>query len=224
MATRLSAAVWALVHFCYLASVSSSPSGVVQLKQQVLVGPIAGPNATSLEIVIDSAYYTRTTLQFPCQSIKCTGWLYVPKAVAGSSKPPVIVMGHGLGGDKTHLQHYAMQYVSAGFAVFSFDYRFWGDSDGEPRRWIAPQKQVEDWLSAVQFVQTDLSSSVDSSRLSLWGTSFGGGHVITIASKLGRHIKAVVSQVSMAEFRGCARRHIMCLAAGVHAAATVWCC
>ncbi|KAF6258426.1 Alpha/Beta hydrolase protein [Scenedesmus sp. NREL 46B-D3] len=195
MATRLSAAVWALVHFCYLASVSSSPSGVVQLKQQVLVGPIAGPNATSLEIVIDSAYYTRTTLQFPCQSIKCTGWLYVPKAVAGSSKPPVIVMGHGLGGDKTHLQHYAMQYVSAGFAVFSFDYRFWGDSDGEPRRWIAPQKQVEDWLSAVQFVQTDLSSSVDSSRLSLWGTSFGGGHVITIASKLGRHIKAVVSQV-----------------------------
>uniref|UniRef100_A0A383VDA3 AB hydrolase-1 domain-containing protein n=1 Tax=Tetradesmus obliquus TaxID=3088 RepID=A0A383VDA3_TETOB len=104
-------------------------------------------------------------------------------------------MGHGLGGDQSHLRHYAVQFVNSGFAVFSFDYRFWGDSEGEPRRWIAPSKQVEDWLSAVTFVQTQLSSSVDAARLSLWGTSFGGGHVVTIAAKLGSQVKAVVSQV-----------------------------
>jgi acetyl esterase/lipase len=196
MAKGLVSALLVLVAILFLQIVSSSPSGVVELSQQVLVGPVAGSNATSLGIVIKSENYTRTTHQFPCQSVKCTGWLYTPKAAVGSSRPPVMVMGHGLGGDKSHLHLYAVQFVNSGFAVFSFDYRFWGDSEGEPRRWIAPPKQIEDWLAAVKFVQTDLSSSVDASRLSLWGTSFAGGHVITIASKLGNQIKAVVSQVS----------------------------
>jgi acetyl esterase/lipase len=196
MAKRLNSALSLIVAVSVLQTVSSSPSGVVELSQQVLVGPVPGANATSVGIVINSDDYTRTTHQFPCQSVKCTGWLYTPKAAAGSSRPSVMVMGHGLGGDKSHLHHYAVQFVNSGFAVFSFDYRFWGDSEGEPRRWIAPPKQIEDWLAAVKFVQTDLSSSVDASRLSLWGTSFGGGHVVTIAAKLGSQIKAVVSQVS----------------------------
>jgi acetyl esterase/lipase len=199
MTAGLATALWVLTTLAVLHRASSLPSSVADLTQQVLVGPVAGPNATSLSIVLNSDNYSRRTHQFPCQSVKCTGWLYTPKtAAAGSSRPPVIVMGHGLGGDKSHLHQYAVQFANSGFAVFSFDYRFWGDSEGEPRHWIAPPKQVEDWLSAVKFVQTDLSSSVDATRLSLWGTSFGGGHVVTIASKLGGQIKAVVSQVSYA--------------------------
>jgi pimeloyl-ACP methyl ester carboxylesterase len=198
MAAKMIAALCVILATSVLQRVSSLPSGVIELSQQVLVGPVSGSNASSLGVVINSDNYTRTTHQLPCQSVKCTGWLYTPKAAAaGSSRPPVIVMGHGLGGDKSHLHLYAVQFVNNGFAVLSFDYRFWGDSEGEPRRWIAPPKQIEDWLAAVKFVQTDLSSSVDTSRISLWGTSFGGGHVVTIAAKLGNQVKAVVSQVSV---------------------------
>lgn len=173
-----------------------------QLVEQVKVGPLPQLNLTSRGIVIDSANYTRTTQQFLCGDTGdyCIGWLYMPRlhmSSSGSSRaPPVIVMAHGLGGDKAGLQRYAATFVTSGFAVFSFDYRYWGDSSGMPRRWVSPRAQVDDWLAAVKFVQTNLSSSVDASSLSLWGTSFAGGHVVTVASKLGSQVKSVVSQVS----------------------------
>lgn len=93
------------------------------------------------------------------------------------------------------LQKYAAAFADAGFAVFVFDYRYWGGSEGLPRQWISPRRQLEDWASAISYVQGDLASKVDTSKLSLWGTSFAGGHVITMAARLGSQVKAVVSQV-----------------------------
>ncbi|KAF8058881.1 mog [Scenedesmus sp. PABB004] len=133
------------------------------------------------------------------------GWLHTPAEAASAAPRPVIVMAHGLGGDKSALERYADAFVGAGFAVFSFDYRYWGGSQGEPRRWVVPDAQVEDWLSAVAYVQ-GLAGSVDPRRLSLWGTSFAGGHVITVAAKLGAGaVKSVVSQARRARCRGGAR-------------------
>lgn len=44
--------------------------------------------------------------------------------------------------------------------------------------------------------QGGLNETVDSTRVALWGTSFGGGHVLVAGSKLNDSIAAIVSLVS----------------------------
>jgi dienelactone hydrolase len=59
---------------------------------------------------------------------------------------------------------------------------------------VLPVSLLQDWTAAVQYVRTQLSSSVDSSRMCLWGTSFAGGHVLAVAHQTPG-ITAIVSQV-----------------------------
>lgn len=166
------------------------------LLQQVHVGDATGSEDTLGEQITNA--YIRKDKEFACSALTCKASLYVPgRSIDGSGKAPVIVMAHGLGGDKAFLDKYASVFAENGFAVFSFDYRYWGESAGEPRRWISTSKQVQDWLSAIRHVQNSLSDTVDTGRMSLWGTSYGGGHVINMASKLGKQVKAVVAQVSL---------------------------
>lgn len=47
-------------------------------------------------------------------------------------------------------------------------------------------------------IQSEILDSVDSSRVVLWGTSFGGGHALTLAARLGHRVAAVVAQASFA--------------------------
>jgi pimeloyl-ACP methyl ester carboxylesterase len=77
-------------------------------------------------------------------------------------------------------------------AVFLFDYRYFGDSDGHPRHIINHVSQLQDWKAAVTHVRG--LSEVDSDRLALFGSSFSGGHVIVTASR-DPGISAVVAQV-----------------------------
>jgi fermentation-respiration switch protein FrsA (DUF1100 family) len=57
-------------------------------------------------------------------------------------------------------------------------------------------------VSAVEYIKSDLGSEVDVNRINLWGTSFGGGHVLTLAgTRLRDNITAVVAQVGAGEGR-----------------------
>lgn len=95
------------------------------------------------------------------------------------------------------LHNYASRFAAAGLAVFVFDYRTFGGSDGEPRNWISPRRHLQDWRSALAHVRGPLAAAgaVDASSLALWGTSFGGGHAIVMAGELRDAVKAVVAQV-----------------------------
>jgi dienelactone hydrolase len=54
---------------------------------------------------------------------------------------------------------------------------------------------LQDWQSAYDYVTGQLGDAVDTSKVLLWGTSFGGGHALTTAAKLRENITAVVAQV-----------------------------
>ena len=79
-----------------------------------------------------------------------------------------------------------------GFAVLLFDYRSFGTSGGEPRQRVFPRDQIEDYRSALTWLS--LQPQIDSDRLGIWGTSFGGGTVLHVAA-FDPRVKAVVSQV-----------------------------
>jgi len=84
--------------------------------------------------------------------------------------------------------------VENGFSAFTFDYATFGWSAGWPRHQVKPQKHVKDLQAALSYVRTDLANQADASRIGLWGTSMGGGHVLSVASG-DSDIRAVVANV-----------------------------
>ena len=134
--------------------------------------------------------FTRRDVNFLSRGTRCAAWLYMP---SGVKRPPVVVMAHGFAAEKAFgLAAFAERFVAAGMAAFVFDYRNFGDSDGEPRNLVSPRRHIADWRSAIDFVRQ--LPEIDSDRMALWGSSFSGGHVIAAAAK-DRAVTAVVSQV-----------------------------
>ena len=58
----------------------------------------------------------------------------------------------GPGGMLTQLDgmpDFAARFADAGIAALTFDYRHWGQSEGEPRRLGSVPRQLSDWRSVV---------------------------------------------------------------------------
>ncbi len=136
-----------------------------------------------------------TPLGFPSDGTTCRGVLYTPNA--DSRNLPCVVMAHGFG--LTHasgLAPFKEAFCNAGYAVFAFDYRHFGESDGQPRQTLSPRKEVTDWLAALNFARQ--LDRIDGSRICLWGTSFSGGLVIAAAAKDGS-VQCTISQCPMVD-------------------------
>ena len=145
---------------------------------------------------------------------RMSGDLWLPDGFSAAGKTPALVLAHGWGGVRSHLnQAYSPEFVDAGFIVLTFDYRGWADSDArlipvtkpEPaeggtvavravvrRQIVDPRDQVRDIVNAISFLVGE--PGVDTERLGLWGTSYAGGHVIEVAAR-DRRIAAVASFV-----------------------------
>lgn len=136
-----------------------------------------------------------------------------PSASTGNA--PGILLCHGWGGLKEHLiDLYALEFARAGFVCMAFDYRGWGGSDGRLipahsapmltqageqevkarviREVVDPVDQVADVRACLSWLSTE--PGVDPSRIGLWGSSYGGGHVVFVAGTDARP-KAVVAQI-----------------------------
>lgn len=115
---------------------------------------------------------------------------YHPKNI---EKPAVIIMAHGLAALRHfELVKYAKRFVTAGYAVVLFDYRYWGGSTGRPRELVSIKYQLEDWRTMIEHVKA--RKSIDAKRMVLWGTSLSGGYVLTLAAEL-KQIQAIMVQV-----------------------------
>jgi dienelactone hydrolase len=144
--------------------------------------------------------FTRRDVSFTSGRGYCSGWLYLPDGV---ENPPVVILGHGLGATREmRLDAYAERFAAAGIAAFAFTYRHFGDSSGQPRQLLSIKRQLQDWDAAIAHIKT--RGDVDGSRLAVWGSSFGGGHAITVAS---RHpeLRAAVAQCPFTDGRASAR-------------------
>ncbi len=130
----------------------------------------------------------REDVEFTSGGDRIRAWLYRP---AGGGPAPLLVMAHGLGAVRTmRLDAYGERFSAAGYACLVFDYRNFGDSEGQPRQLLDIGMQLADWAAAVDYART--LPGIDHSRIGLWGTSFGGGHVIATAARLPGVAAAVV--------------------------------
>lgn len=140
----------------------------------------------------DGATPAWTEEHFASHGVDCTARVHRPSAPDGAAAP-VVVLAHGFGAVRAlRLDAYAERFAAAGYVAVAFDYRGFGDSAGEPRQLLDVTMQLEDWRAALAFART--LPGVDPQRVVAWGTSFAGGHVMTLAGA-GEPLAAIVAQV-----------------------------
>jgi len=140
----------------------------------------------------------RIETDFESAGTRCAAWLFLPESGGTPGRPPIVVMAHGFGAQREmRLADFAERFAACGLAALVFDYRCFGDSDGEPRNLIDPRRHLEDWHAAIAHVRA--SPDLDAGRLALWGTSFSGGHVLALGSRVSG-ISAIVSQIPFVGF------------------------
>jgi alpha-beta hydrolase superfamily lysophospholipase len=107
---------------------------------------------------------------------------------------PAVLICTGFGGtqDTPSIIAAAETFAAEGWIAMTFDYRSFGLSGGEPRQVVSVWRQLDDIRAAIAYLRS--RPDVDPDRVALWGSSLGGGHVITIAAE-DSHIAAVVAQV-----------------------------
>lgn len=133
------------------------------------------------------AQCARQDTAFLSDGLRCAAWHYAEPQRPSST---CIVMAHGFGATRHYgLDPYARRFRDEGYDVLLFDYRHFGESEGEPRGLIKVKRQHADWQAAI-----DHARSLGYQRIVLWGSSFAGGHVLHVAA--GRSdVLAVISQV-----------------------------
>ncbi|MFF5257709.1 alpha/beta hydrolase [Actinomadura viridis] len=131
-----------------------------------------------------------SAVSFDSGSARLRGRLHLPPGRTGPV--PCVVLCHGFSGTMDRLVPHAEAFAAAGLAALVFDYRNFGESDGEPRQLVDIDGQQEDVRAAIAFARA--REEIDPGRVLLWGNSLGGAHAIVVAADDPR-VPAVVAQI-----------------------------
>ena len=133
---------------------------------------------------------SRKDVSFEVDGDKIHAWLYLPGDL---SKPvPCVVMGNGFGGTKDMiLENYAILFQVAGLAALAIDFRFFGESEGQPRQLYTIGNQIKDFKAAIAYARG--LAEIDPDRIATWGTSASGGYGLIVAAR-DKKIACVVGQ------------------------------
>jgi len=135
-------------------------------------------------------------VEFYSEGSLVKGILYLPDNYEENEKLPTLLLCHGFAGVKELLlPNYAEEFCKNGFITLAFDYRGFGESEGE-RGKLSPQAQITDIRNAITLLQS--LPEVDPDKLGLWGTSFGGANAIAAAS-LDKRIKCLSIQLAFGD-------------------------
>lgn len=88
-----------------------------------------------------------------------------------------ILFSHGNAEDIGHIDPFVKQVRDSGFAVFTFDYRGYGLSEGSP----SENKAYKDIDAAYDYLVSDLN--IPAERIILHGRSLGGGVAVDLAAR-----------------------------------------
>src|SRR2546425_5140955 len=140
----------------------------------------------------------RQPVTFYSEAVKLVGDVYYPDDLRPGEKRAGIVLCHGYTGVKDlYLPDNARVLNEAGYMAMTFDYKGWGESAG-PRTRLAPYSRVADVQAALTFFGT--LPEVDTERLGIYGTSYGGATVVWVGAVDAR-VKCIVSVVGIGNGR-----------------------
>ncbi|KAF5378440.1 hypothetical protein D9757_005574 [Collybiopsis confluens] len=125
--------------------------------------------------------FSRDCLRIPTASkdVFLHVWLYKPE---GDGPFPVVIAGHGLSVTKeAGLGVFGEKWANeAAFASIIFDYRFFGESDGQPRNLAVYSKQLEDYKSVLRWVR-ERPNEFKNDKIVIMGSATSGINVVNLA-------------------------------------------
>lgn len=128
----------------------------------------------------------------------CHGSHYVPlrdRLMTARGAAPCVILAHGFGGTAdAGLEPYARRFAESGLHAITFDYRYFGASEGAPRQLLSIRRQLQDWHAAIAFARAQ--EGIDAQGIILWGVSLSGGHVVHAAAR-DEDVCAVIAQYPM---------------------------
>lgn len=133
-------------------------------------------------------------VNFNSEGAKLVGNLYYPQNFDASKTYPAIVVSGSWTTVKEQMAGlYAVQLAAEGFITLAFDFRNFGESEGEPRFYESPSLKKVDVKNAVSFMQS--LAEVDDSKIGAFGVCAGAMYTLMAASEDDR-IKSVVTTAS----------------------------
>ncbi|MEM7126827.1 MAG: CocE/NonD family hydrolase [Chloroflexota bacterium] len=131
---------------------------------------------------------------FQSDGLSLAGNLYHPENfVVGQQYPAIVVSGSWTTVKEQMAGLYAGKLAQAGFITLAFDFRNFGESEGEPRFYENPAAKVVDIQNAVSYLES--LAEVDSTRIGAFGVCAGAGYTVVAASQ-DKRIQSVVTTVS----------------------------
>ena len=89
------------------------------------------------------------------EGVRLEGDIYKPKGLQVGEKLPGILLVHGWGGTKKHLNRaYAPQFAKLGVCGLTFDFKGWGESNGPLLLEKSLPESRTGWIGAVGFCAT----------------------------------------------------------------------
>ena len=115
-------------------------------------------------------------VNFTSEGVKMVGDLYLPPNYKPGEKLPVVIVTGSWTSVKEQMAGlYAKKLGEQGFAALAFDFRYWGESGGEPRQYESPNAKIQDIKNAVTYLQS--LPMIDANRIGGLGVCASAGYM-----------------------------------------------
>ena len=148
----------------------------------------------AIQIINQQNTITVKKVKFQSEGLTLEGDVYLPANFGASKKYPAIVVSGSWTTVKEQMAGlYARRLAKEGFITLAFDFRNFGESEGQPRFYENPSMKKVDIENAVSFLNT--LPEVDGSKIGAFGVCAGAMYTLIAASEDSR-INAVVTAAS----------------------------
>ncbi len=156
-------------------------------RQQTMLTPANQTPTNSTQIQMKK-------VNFSSEGAKLSGHLYFPPEFDPAKRYPAIIVSGSWTTVKEQMAGlYAEKLAHEGFITLAFDFRNFGESEGEPRFFESPSLKRTDIKNAVTFLET--VPEVDPTRIGSFGVCAGAMYTLMAAAEDDR-IKSVVTAAS----------------------------
>ena len=121
-------------------------------------------------------------VMFESDGTRLVGDLYLPDTYqAGDKLPAVIVTGAWTTVKEQMPARYAAEMADRGYAALAFDFRNWGQSEGDQRQLESPELKTQDIIAAARYLTT--RPEVDAARIGGLGICASAGYMAGAAAR-----------------------------------------
>jgi hypothetical protein len=153
--------------------------------------PLVMAKAFGISLAENSPKGNIRKVEFQSEGLVLRGHLHLPKDFDAKKRYPAVVIAPTWLSVKEQMADlYASKLAEHGFVALTFDFRNFGESEGQPRQFESPKMKVQDLRNAVSFLENQ--DFVEKNSLAGLGICAGAGYIAHAAAQDARLKKIVV--------------------------------